>query len=404
VHGDEPAESRIEQHVFADHPYGMLVVDRDGAVVAQNAAARRLLGTLGPKLDTPHARIPQGLLSCQASRSGPRTMLLDGTLRGDGPLPETRIDLPEGSGVEAAWVTVSPLPATDGLVLVELRPGLRNDRRRRTEPFWAQGAQLRVSTLGRTRVESGEASIGGRWLANRTGQVLKYLVTARHRAVSVDEIAEHLWPQSGARSSQGVRYFIHALRERLEPERAPRAESYFVRSVHGGYTLDLSRVHIDADEFERAIGNGQTALDSSDPRAAVAWFTRASDLYGGDFLADEPYAEWAMAERDRLRTLAADALRALTALAHEHDDVDAAAAHLDRLAALEPYDVDVHRLLIGLCLRRGRRTEALRRYTLLRRRLLNTFGEDLDFTLADLATDEALPAVQAAPMAARRVP
>jgi DNA-binding SARP family transcriptional activator len=99
-----------------------------------------------------------------------------------------------------------------------------------------------------------------------------------------------------------------------------------------------------------------------------------------------------MAERDRLRTFASEALRALASLARARDDVDAAAAHLDRLAALEPYDVDVHRLLIGLCLRRGRRTEALRRYTLLRHRLLNTFGEDLDFTLADLAGGEAFEA------------
>jgi hypothetical protein len=224
VHGT--AAVRLVERVFDDHPYGMLVLSRDGAVVTQNRAARALLGPLGaPDEKQPRARAVGALLGALSPRGAALRSLADRAREVDGPLPEVRVDLPEGGGAEAAWVTVSALADTEGLVLVELRPGLRSDRRRRTEPFWAHGANLRICTLGRTRVESGEASIGGRWLANRTGQVLKYLVIARHRGVTVDEIAEHLWPQSGARSPQGVRYFIHELRERLEPHRAPRAES-----------------------------------------------------------------------------------------------------------------------------------------------------------------------------------
>jgi DNA-binding SARP family transcriptional activator len=379
--------------VFDGHPYGMLVVGRDAGILAQNDAARALLGPPGGPGGDRRAWIAELLLAVEDPHGAPRKSLIEHALGGDHALPEVRIDLPEGCGAEAAWVTLAALPGTDDLVFVELRPGIRSDRRSRTQPFWAHGHQLRVFTLGRTRIESGEASIGGRWLANRTGQVLKYLVTARHRGVTVDEIAEHLWPKSGARSPQGVRYFIHVLRERLEPDRAPRAESSFVRSVQGGYALDLARVRIDADEFELAVVNGRAALARGDSDGAILAFTRASTLYGGDFLSDEPYAEWAMAERDRLRTLAAEALRALASLAHSHDDIDAAAEHLDRLAALEPYDVDIHRQLIGLCLLRGRRTEALRRYTLLRHRLLSTFGEDLDFTLLDLVGGESFEVV-----------
>jgi DNA-binding SARP family transcriptional activator len=58
---------------------------------------------------------------------------------------------------------------------------------------------------------------------------------------------------------------------------------------------------------------------------------------------------------------------------------------LERLAELEPYDTEVHKRLIALAMRRGRRTEAVRRYNALRRRMIATFGEDLDFTLADVA-------------------
>ena len=119
-----------------------------------------------------------------------------------------------------------------------------------------------------------------------------------------------------------------------------------------------------------------------DPARLVA---SAARLYGGDFLADEPYAEWAIAERDRLRAVAANGLRALAELRLARDDVDGAVIDLERLAELEPYDVDVHRRLIGLALRRGRRTEAVRRYNALRRRMLTTFGEELEFSLSDVA-------------------
>ena len=67
------------------------------------------------------------------------------------------------------------------------------------------------------------------------------------------------------------------------------------------------------------------------------------------------------------------------------DDLAAASASLGRLADLEPYDADVHRELLVVLLSRGRRSEALRRYEALRRRMQSTFAEQLDFTLAEIA-------------------
>jgi DNA-binding SARP family transcriptional activator len=55
---------------------------------------------------------------------------------------------------------------------------------------------------------------------------------------------------------------------------------------------------------------------------------------------------------------------------------------------MEPYDSDVQRQYIELCLARGRRTEAIRRYELFRRRLVREFDEDPDFKLDDLRRAE----------------
>jgi DNA-binding SARP family transcriptional activator len=266
-------------------------------------------------------------------------------------------------------------------VVVELRPGHADDRRRRTDLMWMCQPHIRVVTLGITRVEG--SGLGGPWLRQRPGELLKYLVSHRDRPVSTEEIADQLWPESGLRAVRSVRYYVHALRKRLEPTARTPAESSFLLFEEGRYRLS-SRIDVDVDEFEEAIDMGLTAAAANETQAAIEHLSRAATLYGGDFLADEPYAEWAMAERDRLRSLAGSGLRTLAGLRLQAGDLEGALGDLERLAGLEPYDLDIHRQLISLTLTRGRRSAALRRYEALRRRMLSTFGEELDFSLTDL--------------------
>jgi len=372
--------------VFERFPYGIIVARANGTVVAYNAAAGALLGDLAAGLDAAEEGLLCELIGCRrAGEPLEHVCLLERAIASDGALPEVRVDLPSGGGAPALWITAAPLDRERQWALVELRPGQANDRRRRTVPHWTRGPQLHIFTLGRTRVESAEGPIGGRWLENRAGQVLKYLVAERDRVVYADEIVETLWADAGIRNLPGLRYFIHALRDQLEPDRPRRGHSSFVQRAGGGYMLDRTRVRVDADDFEREVTTGLAALAEGRETRALHHLERGIALYGGDFLADEPYAEWAIAERDRLRNLAGEALRALADLRRRADDLQGATADLERLTELEPYDVDVHRELIAVALQRGRRTEAVRRYNALRHRMLVTFGEDLDFTLSDLA-------------------
>ena len=52
---------------------------------------------------------------------------------------------------------------------------------------------------------------------------------------------------------------------------------------------------------------------------------------------------------------------------------------------MEPFDTDVQRLVIELCLKTGRRSEAFRRYAALRKRMVSNFGHEPEFDLAALA-------------------
>src|SRR3954451_13926435 len=369
----------IDDAVVDSLPYGLVVVQADHTILSTNAAARRFLPQI-EKAEHCHeafsCRTPGGPCEhgCLAARAVAR----------QGPLPEIRIDVPPGPGqITAIWVTAASVGLRPAAVF-HLRPGDARDRRRKSDPHWLSGPELRITAFGRTRVDTPEGPLRGEWLQQRPGQLLKYLICERNRVVPADVIAEALWPGTGRQGLGNVRYFMHALREKLEPHRPRGARSSFIVTVQGGYALDRRHVRIDADDFDEAISQGLEAASRDDDEFAVERLRDALALYRGDFLADEPYAEWSLDERDRLHNLAGRALRALTKIMLGKHDLDAAAEYLEQLAELEPLDAETHRDLLAVWLAQGRRTEAARRYAIYRTRTLREFGEEPEFQLADL--------------------
>jgi DNA-binding SARP family transcriptional activator len=246
----------------------------------------------------------------------------------------------------------------------------------------AEPAKIKIRVLGDMGIETSSGPIKGDWLDQRAGRLLKFLVAHRDAPVHADAIAEALWPGSRADTTNTVRHFVHTLREKLEPERGRYQRSAFVLARNGGYQLNAECVIVDADEFESAAKSGLAAFAAGERETALSRLNEALTLYRGDFLADERYEDWAIAERERLRDLACRPLRALAQLSGDSEE---AATYLQRLAEMEPLDVDVHRELIGIWLRQGRRSRAVRHYRAVQSRLMREFGERVNFDLAELA-------------------
>jgi DNA-binding SARP family transcriptional activator len=276
------------------------------------------------------------------------------------------------------WVTTSLLSADEALVVIEVRSAENPARS-------AAMHRLIVLALGRTRVEDDCGSLGDAWLEQRPAQLLKYLIAERHRVVPADEIAEALWQDAQTPTLNNVRQCVHALRHRLEPDRAPRAVSSFISAHRGGYALDRTCFWIDADHFEARVESGISLFDAGTVDLAAGQLEEGISLYRGDFMADEPYADWTLPERNRLANIASRGLRTLAVIRLRERDYEAAARPLERLAKLDTYDVAVQRELIKLCIKRGRLSEAKRRYTILRSRLMRDFGQGPGFALVDVA-------------------
>ncbi|MEA2222441.1 MAG: hypothetical protein QOH83_817 [Solirubrobacteraceae bacterium] len=264
----------------------------------------------------------------------------------------------------------------------------------RTEP---RDALVRVRTLGCTDLEGDESC--GRWLGRRPGGLLKFLICRRYRVVHAQDIAESLWGHAGFVSSGTVRQCVHELREKVEAG-GRDASDQLVVTRQSGYALNESVV-VDADDFAVHVRRGISALACGQQEIATVHLRRAVAMYRGDFLSDEPQADWAHAERERLREHMEDALAALAQLYAAAGDAPTATSCLRRLAEMRPYDVDAHRRLLAMLLSQDRHSHAWRCYHAFRDRLGREFSKAPDFTLADLAREAQAAATTPA---ARRPP
>jgi DNA-binding SARP family transcriptional activator len=369
---------RLVPALIENLPFGLMATVDGGEVVFTNAAADAIVGR---RLTGKQIRCCD-LFGCrQPGTPLEHECITQLALRRDEELPEIRVDLPHST--MAAWVTASRVNDTP-YALVHLRPGMQADRRRRTEPHWISGPRLRIRCLGPLAVESEAGELSGEWTQQRAGQVLGYLLCERDRPANPDELAETLWPASDRAGLGTVRYFVHVLRDQLEPRRQRRRPSTFVQFRTGGYVLNRLAIHIDADEFESNVKAGlSAALRHSDN--AEASLAKALQLYRGEFLANYPYADWARGERDRLHALATRGLTELIRIRETRGDFDGVRALRARLAEMEPLDDGVHRELIIDDLRDQRNSQAIRRYESLSLRLERELGRRPEFELKELA-------------------
>ena len=120
--------------------------------------------------------------------------------------------------------------------------------------------------------------------------------------------------------------------------------------------LDPALVDVDVARFERLAADGHPAALED------AVFLYRGDLLAGMTLSERRFESWLISERERLREIALDALTHL--LGHQQQTGAAEPAILTglRLPGLDPVQEAVHRAVMRLYMRAGRREAALRQY------------------------------------------
>ena len=199
------------------------------------------------------------------------------------------------------------------------------------------------------------------WSSGRGRAVFEYLLVNHHSKVRRDRLMSMFWPDvtsDAARNSLNVA--IHGLRQSL---RAAVGDTPVVIHQDQAYFIEPKlEIWVDIEVFEEQLKAAHRHLASAELVKAEAAYEAATWLYQGEFLADDPYEEWAMIPREHLRLCYLDALDRLSGLRLNSGDYAGCVAVCLKLLGCDSCREDAHCRLIRCYSRQGQVQLAIRQY------------------------------------------
>ena len=246
--------------------------------------------------------------------------------------------------------------------------------------------------------------------SRRQRALLALLLLRANSVVSMDQIAEVVWPQQApANPVNSAQVTMSRLRRALWNGRPPEAECA-LSTAPPGYVLRLPRNRLDLTLFEERLDRARGFSAAGDPRAAAELLRDAIGLWRGRPLGEfacEPFFDREVA---RLEEMLADAIEERIDAELELGRHRFLIPELRALVAENPLRERIWGALMVALYRSGRQPEALAAYREMRSRLVSEFGLEpgarvKSLERAILMQDPALdlPATSA-PRAARVAP
>jgi predicted ATPase/DNA-binding SARP family transcriptional activator len=215
---------------------------------------------------------------------------------------------------------------------------------------------------------------------------LSSLVLHVGHAVPADVLIDQLWGDDlPANAANALQVVVSYLRKTLDL--AAEGAAPALRTVAGGYLLDVPPDAIDAARFEAAVSDAARRLEQPSgqtTRTALDQLLEALSLWRGEpfqDVADEPFVE---AEVQRLHELRATALEQTIEARLALGEHDRAVGLLRQLVADFPLRERFRAQLVLALYRSGRQAEALRTFDGAREQLVDELGIEPGRELQDL--------------------
>ncbi len=196
--------------------------------------------------------------------------------------------------------------------------------------------------------------------SGRGRAVFQYLIVHRDRPVPREVLMERFWPEAApeaARNSLNVA--VHHARQAFRA----LTEAPIILYKDGAYSLNPDlRLWVDFVSFERHVQHARKLEAEGLPGEACAAYEAALGLYQDDFLVDEPYEEWTVLTRERLRIMYLDAVDRLSQLYMSQGRYGPAASLCQLILAQDNCREDAHARLMRCYSRQGQLALAIRQY------------------------------------------
>jgi DNA-binding SARP family transcriptional activator len=255
-----------------------------------------------------------------------------------------------------------------------------------------QRTELVVHLLGPLYAAIDDAAVED-WPSARCRSLFGYLLTHREPWPQREVLTEVFWPGSSAEASRNsLNVAIHALRRTL------RSITDMPMVVHdcGVYRINRDvRLRLDVEAFENQVKCGRRFEDAGELDKAMRDYEFAASRYRGDFMADDPYEDWAALTRERLRLAHLEALSRLSNLYFSAGNYTACMGLCQRIIERDPCREDAHRKLMRCHSRQGTPHLALMQYRVCARALADELGVEADPATTDL--HERIPRRLSAP-------
>ena len=225
--------------------------------------------------------------------------------------------------------------------------------------------EVAVHTLGGFGVIRDGRRVGlSEWRSRKARDLLKLLISRRGRPAPRETLMEALWPdEDPTKLANRLSVAIATLRAVLDPDHRHSSDRYVAGDAESVW-LRPGALSVDVESFLADTAAALAEVSRAPASDAIELLESAEAAFAGDFLEEDPYAEWAAGLREQVRSMYLAALRALMHAADTADDADAATRYGLRILERDPYDEDAHLVLVTALDRGRRRGEARRRYRL----------------------------------------
>ena len=220
---------------------------------------------------------------------------------------------------------------------------------------------LRISLLGVVRVNHqglpGENSMG-----RAVKALLGYLTLFRQRFHAREVLAGLFWGDSSEKRARScLSTTLWRLRKILEPDHVS-AGTYLVTTSTGEIGFNSESDHwLDVAAFENRVNHVLAKPYESLESVEAEQLEKALSLHKGELL-EEFYDEWALRERERLRSLYLSGQIQLMNYYRYHSAYEQGLTCARNILNFDPLREEIHREMMRIYCKCGQRTQALKQY------------------------------------------